>query len=298
MVQIAHFRDVPWSEREERHREGSLSFKNLFQGEEADPNNFRLVLSRSDGAYTSPYHRHNFDQVRFCVRGSANIAPGKTLHQGDVGYFPEGTPYGPQKDIPSERLTLVLQCGGASGLGYMSSAQLRRGTEELEKRGKFGGGRFRFNGQPENQARDSYEAIWEHIFQRPMEYPQARYDDPILMRSGAFSWAPDSSHAGIDRMLLGAFTERGTRIEMLRITEGATITLGDANAMVLAFVISGRGKVAGGAFEDYSGFRIDAAESLRLDAHAVSQMLVMTLPVVHRSEQVRAGIPARQPQTV
>ena len=154
MVQIVNFKDLPWSEREERHREGSLAFKNLFRGQEGDPNNFRLVLSRSDGDYTSPHHRHNFDQVRFCVRGSANIAPGKTLNDGDVGYFPEGTRYGPQKDIASERLTLVLQCGGASGLGYMSSAQLRRGLEELEKRGIFAGGRFRFHGQTETESRE------------------------------------------------------------------------------------------------------------------------------------------------
>ena len=33
MVQIVNFKDLPWSEREERHREGSLAFKNLFRGQ-------------------------------------------------------------------------------------------------------------------------------------------------------------------------------------------------------------------------------------------------------------------------
>ncbi len=282
MVQIVHFRDVPWSEGEERHREGSLAFKNLFRGEEADPNNFRLVLSRSNGAYNSPHHRHNFDQVRYCVRGSANIAPGKTLNQGDVGYFPEGTHYGPQKDMASERITLVLQCGGASGLGYMSSTQLRRGLEELEQRGKFGGGRFRYTGQSENESRDSYEAIWEHIFNRPMEYPPQRYDDAILMRSASFAWTPDSARAGVSRKLLGTFTERGTRIEMLQIETGATIALGETGAMVLAFVVSGAGESAGSAFESYSAFRIDSGEAQQVAAHDVSEVLVITLPIVSR----------------
>ena len=44
---------------------------------------------------------------------------------------------------PAERVTLVLQFGGASGLGYMSAAQLRQGQQALEARGIFAGGRYR-----------------------------------------------------------------------------------------------------------------------------------------------------------
>ena len=295
MVQIVNFKDLPWSEREERHREGSLAFKNLFRGQEGDPNNFRLVLSRSDGDYTSPHHRHNFDQVRFCVRGSANIAPGKTLNEGDVGYFPEGTRYGPQKDIASERLTLVLQCGGASGLGYMSSAQLRRGLEELEKRGTFAGGRFRFQGQTEAESRDSYEAIWEHVFGRPMEYPPQRYDEAILMRTRSFAWVADAGQNGIARKRLGAFTERGTRIEMLRVDAGHTASLGEPDAMVLAFVVVGKGQAAGSTFEDYSAFRIDAGEQLTLDARELSELLVIFLPLVLPGRETAARQENRTP---
>ena len=89
-MQMVHAADMAWSEKEERHREGGLAFKNLFRGENGDPDNFRLVLSRNGGAYQSPHHRHNFDQIRYCVCGPANIAPGKTLEEGDIGYFPEG----------------------------------------------------------------------------------------------------------------------------------------------------------------------------------------------------------------
>ena len=295
MVQIVNFKDLPWSEREERHREGSLAFKNLFRGKEGDPNNFRLVLSRSDGDYNSPHHRHNFDQVRFCVRGSANIAPGKTLNEGDVGYFPEGTRYGPQNDVKSERMTLVLQCGGASGLGYMSSAQLRRGLEELEKRGTFAGGRFRFQGQTEAESRDSYEAIWEHVFGRPMEYPPQRYDEAILMRTRSFAWVADAGQHGIARKRLGAFTERGTRIEMLRVDAGHTASLGEPDAMVLAFVVVGKGQAAGSTFEDYSAFRINAGEQLTLDARDRSELLVICLPVLSPGRETAARQENRAP---
>jgi hypothetical protein len=296
MVQIVNFKDLSWSEREERHREGSLAFKNLFRGKEGDPNNFRLVLSRSDGDYNSPHHRHNFDQVRFCVRGSANIAPGKTLNEGDVGYFPEGTRYGPQKDIASERITLVLQCGGASGLGYMSSAQLRRGLEELEQRGTFAGGRFRFHGQAEAESRDSYEAIWEHVFARPMEYPPQRYDEAILMRAASFAWVAKPGRPGIAHKRLGAFTERNTRIELLRIDAGHTAVLGEPGAMVLAFMVSGKGHAAGSAYEDYSAFRVDAGEELALDAREVSELLVIVLPLVTQGQSAKRQ-DARAPAT-
>jgi hypothetical protein len=277
-MQVIHARDLPWSEREERHREGSLAFKNLFRGEEGDPNNFRWVLSRNTGTYRSPQHRHNFDQVRFCVEGSANIAPGKTLNQGDVGFFPEGTPYGPQQDLEAPRLTLVLQGGGASGLGYMSSGQLRRGQEQLEKLGSFGGGRFSFHGQSES--RDSYEAIWEHVFGRPIVYPPQRYDEAILIRTASFAWLLDRAGGGVQRKFLGSFTERGTRLDMLRIESRGQVALGEASAMALAFVVSGQGRANGDAWYPHSAFRMDAGETLTLAVDELAELFVITLPVI------------------
>lgn len=277
-MQVVHAKDLPWLEREEKHREGSLAFKNLFRGEEGDPNNFRWVLSRNSGDYRSPLHRHNFDQVRFCVEGSANIAPGKTLNQGDVGYFPEGTPYGPQRDSQAQRVTLVLQGGGASGLGYMSSAQLRRGQEELEKLGVFSNGRFCFRGQSES--RDSYEAIWEHVFGRPIAYPPQRYDEPVLIRTASFAWLRDVAGSGARRKLLGSFTERGTRLEMLNIEPGGRARLGEAGAMVLAFVVAGRGGGNGEPWYPRSAFRIAAGETLMLEADERSELFIIVLPVI------------------
>lgn len=279
-MEIIHAGDMPWSERQERHREGSLAFRNLFHGDEGDPNNFRLVLSRSSGEYKSPHHRHNFDQVRFCVRGSASIAPGKFLSEGDVGYFPEGTFYGPQDDQGGDRVTLVFQGGGASGLGYMSAAQLRRGTEYLEGLGAFAAGCFRRHG--EDAWRDSYEAIWEHVMGRPITYPQARYEDPILMRVGAFSWRRDAT--GVSRKLLGCMTERGVRIEMLQLEPGAVDSIGDVEAMVLAFVTYGAG-MAGShqVYKPWTAIRLGQRETLRLDATEATEALVMTFPFISRS---------------
>ncbi|MDB5571863.1 MAG: hypothetical protein JWN93_3046 [Hyphomicrobiales bacterium] len=279
-MQMIHAADLAWSEKEERHREGSLAFKNLFHGQEGDPNNFRLVLSRNGGEYRSPLHRHNFDQVRYCVKGAANIAPGKTLEEGDVGYFPEGTRYGPQFDQGGQRVTLVLQCGGASRQGYMSAAQLRRGLEELEAVGTFAGGKFQRHG--EDAARDSYEAIWEHIFQRPMLYPAPRYEDPLLIRPAGFEWRVDAGAPGVKRKPLGSFTERGVRLELIALDPGAQATLGEPGALCLAFVQEGEGASPAGDWRAHTAMRLDD-ETLQVTARAAAHALVVTLPLISRS---------------
>jgi len=74
-------------------------------------------------------------------RGRGNYAPGKDLKAGTVGYFPEGTFYGPQSDT-SKSAALLLQMGGSAGYGFMSYQQLNRGYEKRSDLGKFDGGVF------------------------------------------------------------------------------------------------------------------------------------------------------------
>ncbi len=274
-MQVVHAADLAWSEKEERHREGGLAFKNLFRGENGDPNNFRLVLSRNGGEYQSPHHRHNFDQLRFCVSGPANIAPGKTLEEGDIGYFPEGAFYGPQHDHGRPRVTLVMQFGGTSGLGFMSSDQLRRGTEQLEALGTFAGGRYQKHSEAFD--RDSYEAIWEHVFQRPIVYPDARYTDPLLMRPAAFEWREDKAHPGVRRKDLGSFTERPLKLGFVALEPGAAFQLGEPGAMVLAFITEGEGSFPQGQWKQHTAIRLDGADRVALCASSPAQLLLITV---------------------
>ena len=80
------------------HRSGGIDFKRLMQGTPGSPDNFEFSIVRTAGDYFTPRHRHNFDQVRYCIEGAMNYAPGKDLKAGTAGYFPEGTYYGPQAD--------------------------------------------------------------------------------------------------------------------------------------------------------------------------------------------------------
>src|SRR5438105_2837388 len=163
--------DVEWGSVS-GHRSGRIEFKRLLQGQEGTPGNFELSLVRSGGDYFTPRHRHNFDQIRYCLQGSMNYAPSKDLEPGDVGYFPEGTYYGPQT-ASAESIVLLLQFGGASGQGFMSYAQLNAGFEELRSRGDFDRGTFAYrDDQGVARRKDGYEAVWEHVNRRPVAYPK------------------------------------------------------------------------------------------------------------------------------
>src|SRR5258708_8028720 len=112
------------------HPKGPVSFNSLLMGGEPDsPENYRYILGRQEADFHIPRHRHPFEQIRLPLVGDMNLGEQGILHEGEIGYFPEGQTYGPQDDPlgdakPGERLQLVLQFGGASGLGMSAG---RRG---------------------------------------------------------------------------------------------------------------------------------------------------------------------------
>ena len=98
-------------------RDGVLEQKFLLTGKDGAPDNYLLNVGRTGaGGWTTPRHRHNFDQVRYVLKGTYPYAKGKVMKEGWVGYFPEGVYYGPQ-DRPEGLEMMVCQLGGASGDG-------------------------------------------------------------------------------------------------------------------------------------------------------------------------------------
>lgn len=203
------------------HRSGAIDFKRLLQGTAGAPDNFELSIVRTVGDYYTPRHRHNFDQVRLCLEGAMNIAPGKNLRPGMVGYFPEGTYYGPQQDTTGS-IVLLLQIGGASGYGFMSYQQLNSGYEKMCDLGQFDAGVFTYARSDGRAVRaDGYEAIWEYVNGRPIDYPPPRFEEPVVMNAGNFTWLSAPDRFEIKR--LGTFGERGIEICLLRAPRGARI---------------------------------------------------------------------------
>ena len=155
------------------HRGGTFHFRHLIDGEPGTIGNFSLSMGRNDKDFVSPRHRHNFDQFRFQLEGDLNFARDGKMTPGMVGYFPEGASYGPQTS-EATAMTIVLQFGGASGGGYLSRQEIKQATNELKALGTFEGGVYRRNeGVPGKRNLDGFQAIWEHVNKRPLQYPEA-----------------------------------------------------------------------------------------------------------------------------
>src|SRR3981081_4954390 len=113
------------------HPKGTVSFNYLLMGDEPDsPENYRYILGRQEADFQMPRHRHTFEQIRLPLVGDMNLGEQGILHEGEIGYFPEGQTYGPQDDKLGDpnQLQLVLQFGGGSGPG-MGTGRAPRGRE-------------------------------------------------------------------------------------------------------------------------------------------------------------------------
>lgn len=245
------------------HRSGKIDFKRLLQGETGSPNNFELSIVRTEGDYFTPRHRHNFDQVRFCIEGTMNYAPGKDLKAGAVGYFPEGTYYGPQADV-SGSLVLLLQMGGSAGYGFMSYKQLHDGYERMCDLGEFEGGVFTGKTDGRKVRTDGYEAIWEYVNGHQIEYPQPRYEESIVLHPDNFRWVP-TREPGFDVKHLGTFGERGLMIGMIQSSKGSRHLIDRHRSPELLFVVEGaiRDVASGELLDRHSAFRVDPADAGR-----------------------------------
>ena len=107
-----------------------------------------------------------------------------------VGYFPEGTSYGPQTS-EATATTFVLQFGGSSGQGYLSRKEVKQSMDALRPTSTLDGGVYRRNeGEPGKRNLDGYQAIWEQANGRPLQFPKPRYDKPVMMDQAGYEWVP------------------------------------------------------------------------------------------------------------
>jgi len=279
-MHIAHAEDS--TQATNAVRGGNRNFKTLLKGDDNSPGNYKLSFVRQSGALDVPRHRHNFDQLRMCLEGDPqNYGKNKWINPGEIVYFPEGTPYGPEQS-ESHRLSITLQFGGASGSGYIGSQRIQAAIEELKAFGSFDKGIFTRNGElapGQKRNQDSYEAIWEYINQRKLIYPKPRYEEPICMKPAGFDWVP-SGQPGLSRKLLGVFSERGCSVSMFKLNAGASGRLSPHGACQIGFVVGGEGKANGEALRKYTAFSLEAGEPCNLGSEAGMELLVIALPIV------------------
>jgi hypothetical protein len=274
------------------HPTGSLAFKYLLSGEEGAADNFVLILARQDANFATERHRHNFDQFRFPIRGDMNVGHGIVLGEGQLGYFTEGAPYGPQDDplgraAPGERLHLTLQFGGATGCGYLGPDRLRSCRDELRRHGEFVDVLYR---RHDGKTMGGLDAVWGHAFGRKLEYPKPRYTAPIVIDPRSFGWRRDGDASGVERKHLGTFTERGTWAEVVRLAPAARRTLAASDARRLLFVLSGTGSAGNVRVAPHAAMQLDPGERAEIACDETIEALLFGLPPIAQSAHRVAAI--------
>ena len=266
-------------------RGGDRRFIDLLSGDDDAKDNFRLIHAHQRGEFSGPRHRHNFDQIRYCISGAMNYGPNCWVKEGEVAYYPEGAYYGPEVS-DKESVVLALQFGGPSGLGFTSSRRIAEGMEQLKACGTFEKGIFRRSGDlPEGTRRnqDAFEAVWEHLNGRRLEYPAPRYPGPILIKPDSFAWAPYGTDRHVSIRRLGVFTERSVEISMLKIGANGECTVRHRPAAQIGIVLSGAGQIGAAKYGELTAFSLQRDEPAKLRAEAETTMLLIGLPLLQEA---------------
>ena len=238
------------------HPQGTVSFNYLLMGDRSKPlENYRYILGRQEADFHMPRHCHTFEQIRLPVVGDMNLGEQGILHEGEIGYFPEGQTYGPQDDPLGQpnQLQLVLQFAGASGLG-------------------MGAGRGRGPGNPEAQR--------ERRERQDVKFPRPRYKGVIILDPAHFNWLAVPGAPGVERKYFGSFTERAFWIEMIKIDAGAEWTSTSEDARRLTVVLSGSGAVEGTAIGRLGAIEADPGEKVHVTAAEELVLYLVGLPPI------------------
>jgi hypothetical protein len=262
-MDVIHAGEMSWGESLVAQRAGGqVAHKRLFEGEEGSPDNYMLVMSKEPNTFFSPRHRHPWDQIRFCLEGRIPIAKGLDVQAGEIAYFPEGGHYGPQQG-GEDRIVLLLQFGGASGLGFIGPERVKQARLELAKQGRFEDGVYKRNVTAGRRNRDAYEAIWLHVMGGELHYAAAAYKNPIVMRPEALPWIPTVDE-GVAVRNIGLFPHRGLSVNALRIVAGSTYRIPAQRSLRLLFVTEGAGTAGTAEVRRWSAVRLQVGESAEL----------------------------------
>jgi len=283
-MQIASALDAPDYYAEAHNlRTGSRVSKVLLRGEEDALDNYKFGYGEGgEGGtdWTTPRHRHIFEQIRYPLEGDYMIEQDKWVPAGQVSYFPEAAFYGPQ--VKAKNLTmLVLQFGGPSGMGYHSVRQRKEAAEGLmAKGGTFEEGMYVWKDENgETHKMDALEACYEQQYGKKIVYPPARYSTVITMNPANFAWKKDADAKGVARKTLGVFTERDVRIGFVHLDADAKLAFGTEDSPEILFLKDGSVSHGGETHKQLTAFgskKTDAPETLT--ALEESELFYVKLP--------------------
>ncbi|MFT2215089.1 hypothetical protein ACLJYM_25020 [Rhizobium giardinii] len=260
-------------------RDGKLDQKFLLQGDDDSPNNYLLNVGLTgSGGWGTPRHRHNFDQIRYVLKGKYPASPHKIMDEGSVAYFPESVHYGPQ-DRPEGLEMMVIQFGGASGSGFLSTPRREAANEALKAKGEFKNGIFTWvdeKGQKHNK--DGAIACYEEAMGKPMVLAEPRYDDVVMMNPDAYDWLGTET-SGVSKKLVGNFTERNINIGFIKVDPGATFNTGTRDQIEVLFMSKGSITVDGKTYGEKTAIELLPSDKpVDIKANDESLFFSVTLP--------------------
>jgi hypothetical protein len=260
-------------------RDGKLDQIFLLEGDDDSPINYLLNVGLTGaGGWGTPRHRHNFDQIRYVLKGKYPASPHKSMDEGSVGYFPESVHYGPQ-DRPEGLEMMVIQFGGASGSGFLSTPRREAANEALKAKGEFKGGVFTWvdeKGQKHNV--DGATACYEEAMGKKLVLAPPRYDDIITMDPESYAWVK-SDTPGVSTKLLGIFTERETKIAFIKVDAGATFKTGSRASTEVLFMSKGKVAIEGKTYGEKTAIELlPSDQSVDIKASEDSLFFSVTLP--------------------
>jgi len=263
-----------------RGPDGGRKTVNLLTGEEDAPNNYRLNVNQGGGpGGVQPRHRHTFDQFR-CIREGYYEMGTVELEPWDIAYIPENCFYGPNTNGPDVKI-IDIQFGGASGRGYPSMAQRRKGMDALRAKGGTFENGFHVtvdeNGKRHNQ--DGFEALQEELWGRKVDYLPSRFTSQVYMRPSSYSWVKDPDASGIAWKLMARLTERDIRIAYIQVDKGASLLFGAEAAPEILWIKEGALSVDGTDHPTMTAFGTTTEEEPRsLRATESTELLYFKLP--------------------
>lgn len=278
-MDLIHAGEMPWGESLVAQRAGGeVAHKRLFEGADGHADNHMLVMAREPATYFSPRHRHPWDQIRFCLEGKIPIAKGLYVDGGEIAYFPESAPYGPQEG-GKDRIVLLLQFGGASGQGFIGPDLLGRARRELAEIGQFDGGVYTRETAQGRDNRDAYEAIWHHVTGAAPHYASPAYKTPIVMRPEALAWHATDA-AGVAVKQIGLFPHRGLAIRAWQLAPAARHELAAEPALRFLFVTAGSGRIGAEPLRPWSAVRLAAGEAASIQADETLELIELSVAEV------------------
>lgn len=276
-MEAVNIDELQWWCPGKMHRDPGIEFKTMFRGEHGKPDNYWFTLAQVNERYYAPRHRHNFDQVRFVLKGEFGFNEDQRQQPGTVGYFTEGTYYTQIGEGFSH--TLVMQCENASRTPYLDTDRFPAATAEMRQSGSFINGKYHTRENGQEIVKDGFEAVWEHMTGQKLDYVEPRYDKPIIMDPSRYVARAVPGEPGVSRKLLGVFTERELAVSIIMLEAGATHHYdGAREGLNLGYVLRGEGRTGDIAWRQGSGLRLTKDDIVDLTATSPCEIFMIGMP--------------------